>query len=872
MEVRFGLLETIYGKAKFVDLKSLDWIHEAPYVIRLLAENVARSLPSDEAERALEALSKWKSGTDLEISFYPSRLISQDLTGVALALDLALLREAVAQRGLDPRVVDPIVEVDLIVDHSLQVDSFGSSLSLGENMRLEALRNRDKFRLLKWAQKAFKNFRVIPPGNGIIHQINVEQLATVVRLEEKRGELWITPDTVLGTDSHTTMVNALGVLGWGVGGLEAEAVMLGEPYYIAVPKVVGVRLYGELRPGVTATDLALYVTELLRKRGVVEAFVEFFGESYNKLSVWTRFPVANMAPEYGATVGFFPIDENTLKYLRITGRDESWIKLIEAYTKRTGLWYDVQNEPNYSEVIELDLSSVEPSIAGPKNPFERISLKEVKTKVKTYLPAQSSSYEAEFDKVKYKIEDGYVALAAIASCTNTGSLDLLVAAGLIAKRAVKRGLQVKPWVKTSFTPGSRLAVRVLEELNLMPYLEALRFHVVGYACATCIGNSGPLVPVVEEAARRGVHLVAVISGNRNFSGRIHPLIKSVYLASPPLVVVYALTGRIDIDLENEPIGLDPNGKPVYLKELWPKEDEVHRELEKLDLKRLSIEVFCYIQEPSEWLKIEAPEGLLYDWKFSVQIVKPPLLFVSEEERTKDIIGARILVLAPDNTNTDHISPAGPIKRDSQAGRYLLELGIDPEAEGLTFGSMRGNHEVMVRGTFDSPGFKNLISEKRGAWTKIWPEGVETTIFEASKTYMSRGVPAVIVAGKNYGMGSSRDWAARAPRLLGVKAVIAESFERIHRRNLVAVGILPLEVEERLIEVLRGDEEIDILGLSEGIAPGSKVKVVIRRSDGSTLELKAKLRLDSWAEVEYYKSGGVLSYVFKKILEKSYGTK
>ncbi|MEM1873003.1 MAG: aconitate hydratase AcnA, partial [Acidilobaceae archaeon] len=741
--------------------------------------------------------------------------------------------------------------------------------ALRENMRLEALRNRDKFRLLKWAQRAFKNFNVLPPGSGIIHQVNVEHLAEVVRAEDYRGELWVFPDTVIGTDSHTTMVNALGVLGWGVGGLEAEAVMLGEPYYISVPRVVGVRVYGELREGVTSTDLALYVTELLRKKGVVEAFVEFYGEALGELPVWARLPVANMAPEYGATTGFFPIDERTLEYLYATGREEARVKLVEAYAKAAGLWHEPGNEPEYSEVVDLDLSDVEPSIAGPRNPFERIPLREAKARVAASLPQKRSRLEVESRGARYVVEDGYIAIAAIASCTNTGSLDLLVAAGLLAKRAVERGLQVKPWVKTSFTPGSRLVARALDELGLTPYLEALRFHVVGYACATCIGNSGPLAPPAEEAARRGVHLVAVISGNRNFSGRIHPLVGSVYLASPPLVVAYAIAGRVDIDLEREPLDLDPGGDPVYLRDLWPPREEVERELRKLNIRRLAVEVYSSLEEPPEWAEIDAPESPLYDWKPSAQVVKPPLLGAGEEPELEDIRGARILVLAPDNTTTDHISPAGPIRRDSQAGRYLSELGVDPEREGLTYGSMRGNHEVMVRGAFDNPGFRNLAASRSGAWARVWPEGGEVSVFEASRVYASRKTPLVIVAGRNYGMGSSRDWAARAPRLLGVRAVIAESFERIHRRNLIAVGILPLEVEDRLIEKLRGDEEVDVIGLRD-IAPGSEVRLVFRRGDGSAVEARARVRLENWAELEYYKSGGVLGYVLRKILEKSRG--
>ncbi|MEM4845057.1 MAG: aconitate hydratase AcnA [Acidilobaceae archaeon] len=886
-----GYIETYSGKAKIIELRKISSLglgdyDSLPFSIRVLLENAIRHYDGFTVRDVdINTIARWHSfAGKKEVPFYPERVIMQDLTGVSAILDLAIMRDIVSKLGVDPSRINPAVPVDLIIDHSIQVDYYGTRYAYLMNIKREYERNIERYRLFKWAQKAFKNFNVVPPGKGIIHQVNLEYLARVVWVKDYRGNLWAYPDSLLGTDSHTPMVNALGVLGWGVGGVEAEAVILGEPNYILLPEVVGVWLEGEPREGVTSTDIALYVTEFLRKKNVVGKFVEFIGPGVRKLGVPDRATVANMAPEYGATIGFFPIDSNTLKYLLLTGRGEDHVKIVELYAKRVGLWYDESvSIPKYSEVLKIDISDIEPSIAGPANPEDRIPLREaskiVSDMIANYLREKKRDrveLTISFDGVEGKIRDGFIAIASLTSCTNTSNPALMIAAGLLAKNAVERGLTVKPWVKTSNAPGSRVIEELWERSGLMPYLESLRFHIVGFGCTTCIGNSGPLPKPIEDAVKKtGLYAVAVLSGNRNFAGRIHPLTKASFLASPPLVIAYALAGRIDIDFENEPLGYDPNGNPVYLRDIWPSIDEVNSVLDKT----LSVEMFRekykdIYSGDENWEKLEAPTSDLYEWSDkSLMIRRPPFLddFSLEVEPLRDIRGARVIVWAPDRTNTDHISPAGRIASDSKAGTYIRQVfNIDPERQGLTFGGLRGNHDVMARGTFDSPGFRNkLVPSKAGAWTRYWPTGEELHVYDASQKYREANIPLIIIAGKQYGVGSSRDWAARGPFLLGVKAVIAESFERIHRSNLVCIGILPLEFmpgenAEKL--GLDGSEEYDIVGIEEGLVPGKILTVRARKSNGDIVEFKVKARLDTPVEVEYYKHGGILKYVLRKMLK------
>jgi aconitate hydratase len=884
-------MHTYAGKAAYLSLRDmgkagLGELEVLPYSIRVLLENVLRHYDGFTVRDVdVEVVANWRRYAGrMEVPFYPERVILQDFTGISVIQDLAVMREIVAKLGGDPSRVNPAIPVDLVIDHSIQVDYYGTRYALELNKRREYERNRERYSLIKWAQRAFKNFRVVPPGKGIIHQVNLEYLSKVVLIGGFRGGLWVYPDSLLGTDSHTPMVNGLGVFGWGVGGIEAEAVILGEPNYILLPEVVGVRFIGELRPGVTATDLVLYVTEKLRRRGVVGKFVEFIGPGVKKLSVPDRATIANMAPEYGATMGYFPVDEATIGYLKVTGRGTGHVGLVELYAKTVGLWYSLEEpEPRYSEVIEIDLADVDHGIAGPANPEDRIPLSEAKRRLEELIDEYTRSRgrarataTITFNGVDARVSDGFIAIASLTSCTNTSNPALMVAAGLLARKAVERGLTVKPWVKTSNAPGSRVVVELWHRLGLLPYLEALKFHVVGFGCTTCIGNSGPLPKPVEDTLRKtDIYAVAVLSGNRNFAGRIHPLTKASFLASPPLVVAYAIAGRIDIDFDREPLGLDPNGNPVYLKDIWPSQEEVNRAVEEaLDPKLFKEKYEDIFVGDDYWEKLEAPSGDLYEWSESSYMIRRlPFLddFTVEPEPPRDIRGARVLVWAPDRTNTDHISPAGRMSSTSKAGEFLKEkFGVDPERMGLTFGSLRGNPEVMARGTFDSPGFRNkLVKDKPGGWTVYWPKGDILHVYDASKAYKEAGVPVIVLAGKQYGMGSSRDWAARGPYLLGVKAVIAESYERIHRSNLVCMGILPLEfMEGENAEKLglEGNEEYDIIGIEEGLHPGKILTVKARKPDGRIIEFKVRARLDTPIEVEYYKHGGIMKYVLRKIVK------
>ena len=875
----------IYRVDKITELGLGDY-ESLPYSIRIVLENLVRNYDGYVVrDEEVLAAANWKEHAGKkDIPLFPTRVIMQDFTGVPAVVDLAAMRDAVRDFGKDPASLNPLIPVHLIIDHSVQVDYFGTAYSLAWNIRREYERNSERYTLLKWAQKSFNNMKVAPPGKGIIHQVNLEHIAQLVWLGKWNGELTAYPDSVLGTDSHTTMINGLSVLGWGVGGIEAEATILGQPYYMLLPEVVGVRLEGELPEGATATDLVLYITEKLRKVGVVGKFVEYFGEGVKKLSVPDRATIANMAPEYGATMGYFPPDEATINFLLLTGRDPAHVKLVESYLKTLGIWYSLDNPtPQYTQVVEIDLNDVEPSIAGPSHPEDRIPLREAKKRtreiVESYLKEKKRGkivVELEADGEKYTLEDGHVVLAGITSCTNTSNPGLMIAAGLLAKKAVERGLTTKPWVKTSNAPGSRVVPDYWEKLGLMPYLEALRFHVTGFGCTVCIGNSGPLPPAIEEAIKKNdLWTATVLSGNRNFSGRIHPLARGNFLASPPLVIAYALAGRIDIDFYNEPIGYDPNGEPVYLKDIWPSAEEVRKAVEEALDPESYRQKYSNIWEGDEhWNKLPAHESVTYPWDPKSTYIKKPPFFEDmplEPPEPKDITGARVLVWAPDRTTTDHISPAGRILPETKAGQYLLSLGVKPH-ELNTCGSRRGNHEVMMRCTFDNPRFRNkLVPDREGGWTIFWPTKEIVHVYDAAMKYKEMGIPLIVLAGRQYGTGSSRDWAAKGPALLGVKAVIAESYERIHRSNLVGMGILPLEFmpgenAEKL--GLDGSEVYDILGISEGLYPGKILTVRARKEDGRVIEFKVKARLDTPIEVEYYKHGGILQYVLRtKFLKK-----
>ncbi len=872
-----------------------------PYSIRVLVENVLHSLDGFlVTDEHLNIVSSWRPQTERkEIAYMPARIVLQDFTGVPVVVDIAAMRDAMKALGGDPKRINPIKQSDLIIDHSVQVDYFGTLYAYIYNVRLEMERNRERYQLLKWGQQAFSNFRVVPPGKGIIHQVNLEYLGRVVMVRDGVAIY----DTLIGTDSHTTMINGLGILGWGVGGIEAEAVMLGQPYYMLLPEVVGVRLVGELPEGATATDLVLTITEALRKKGVVGKFVEYFGPGLANLSLPDRATLANMSPEYGSTVGYFPIDENTLAYLRGTGR-ESVVPLVEAYVKEQGMfWSPEAPEPEYTDVVEIDLSKIEPSIAGPKRPQDRIPLREAKERFQVILKEefhkedvptadevirQLEEFESEggghvltekdvalvvYEGEEFVLSHGSVVIAAITSCTNTSNPSVMIGAGLLAKKAVEYGLQTKPYVKTSLAPGSAVVTDYLTQSGLMPYLEALRFHLVGYGCTTCIGNAGPLPEPIERAIKEHDLVVAsVLSGNRNFEARIHPLVKANFLASPMLVVAYAIAGRIDIDFEKEPIGYDPNGKPVYLRDIWPSQAEIRDYINRYALKpenfkRKYADIF---KGTEEWEKLDAPMGVLYDWDpNSTYIQRPPYFddFKLEPEPPKDIIGAYVLVRGGDTVTTDHISPAGPIAPDSPAGQYLLSKGVPPE-KLHTYGARRGNHEVMVRGTFANVRFRNYLFEEevRGWWTIYVPTGEKMTTYDAAMRYKAEGHPVIVLAGKEYGTGSSRDWAAKGQALLGVRAVLAESFERIHKSNLVGMGVLPIQFkpgEGAATYGLTGHERYDILGI-EDIYPNKVLKVVAHRKDGSKVEFEAIARLDSPVEVEYYRHGGILPYVLRKI--------
>ncbi len=862
-------------------------VAQLPFSLKILLENLLRCQdgvmvrPED-----IEALANWDAQTqpNKEIAFMPARVLLQDFTGVPAIVDLAAMRDAMKKMGGDPKRINPLLPAELVIDHSVQVDDFGNPLAFRTNADLEFQRNRERYAFLRWGQKAFRNFKVVPPDTGIVHQVNLEYLARVVFVNDETNTAY--PDTLVGTDSHTTMINGLGVLGWGVGGIEAEAAMLGQPLSMLIPEVVGFKLTGQLREGATATDLVLTVTEMLRKKGVVGKFVEFYGPGLAGLPLADRATIANMAPEYGATCGIFPVDAETLRYLRFSGRPEALVQLVEAYTKEQGLFHTPQTpEATYSDTLELDLSTVEPSLAGPRRPQDRVALGQVKesfakelgrlrVSTKTQAPAP---VKITLGKETHELHDGSVVIAAITSCTNTSNPSVMLAAGLLAKKAVERGLQTKPWVKTSLAPGSKVVTDYLIEAGLMRYLEQLRFHLVGYGCTTCIGNSGPLPPPVSRGIEEGSLVVAaVLSGNRNFEGRIHPEVRANYLASPPLVVAYALAGRIDLDLLREPLGYDTQGQPVFLKDIWPSRMEVE------DTIRSAVHSEMFHKEYSEvfqgdehWRSLPTPEGDLFAWDPKSTYVKHPPYFENmkpQPEPVRDIKGARVLAVLGDSITTDHISPAGSIKPQGPAGQYLLSHGVEVK-DFNSYGSRRGNHEVMVRGTFANVRLKNLLARgTEGGVTRHLPDGTLMSIYDAAVKYHQEKVPLLVLAGKEYGSGSSRDWAAKGPLLLGVRAVLAESYERIHRSNLVGMGILPLQFQsgDSVANLgLSGEEIYDLEGLpsllENGFAQGRQITVRARRPDGSDRTFQAVVRIDTPQEVRYYQHGGILPYVLRQLL-------
>jgi aconitate hydratase len=854
-------------------------ISKTPYSIRVLLENALRNADGGPAtDDHVNLVASWRPDNKpvSEFPYMPGRVVLQDFTGVPVVVDIAAMRDAVSNAGGDSSIINPIVRSDMVIDHSVQVDYFSSAGALAMNIEREFERNTERYQLLKWAQGAFNNLKIIPPGAGIVHQVNLEFLAEAVLSEETAdGGRVAYPDTCIGTDSHTTMVNGLGVLGWGVGGIEAEAVMLGQPYYMVVPEVVGVRLTGALPEGATATDLVLGIVQMLREEGVVEKFVEFYGPGLDSLPLADRATIANMAPEYGATCGFFPIDDQTLKYMRDTGRSQSTVELAEKYARANRFFYDPGNEPEYSVTLSFDLASTIPALAGPKRPQDRLALSEVGANFDaSFADASAEKHEVEVDGAKGAVGDGSVVIAAITSCTNTSNPSVMVGAGLLARNARKRGLNRKPWVKTSLAPGSTVVTRYLEAAGLDKDLDALGFNTVGYGCTTCIGNSGPLPQQVSDAVNdHELTAAAVVSGNRNFEGRVHPQVKANYLASPVLVVAYSLVGRVDCDLVHEPLGQDQQGEDVYLKDIWPSQSDIADTIAESLTAAMFEEQYGEIYEGSqEWQELPAPTGMNFEWdRESTYIQEPPYFedFGDEPAVRPEVMGARVLVGFGDSVTTDHISPAGAIPPSAPGGQFLVGNDV-PRREFNSYGSRRGNHDVMVRGTFGNIRLRNkLTPDMEGDWTIHLPDREQMRIYEASEKYRSEGVPLIVLAGKEYGTGSSRDWAAKGPMLLGVRVVIAESLERIHRSNLIGMGVLPLvftngDTAESL--GLDGTETYDIPGVGNSVEPGSIVKVTATSEDGKVTEFETLVRVDTAIENEYYRNGGLLPYVLRQMMK------
>ncbi|MGH9862657.1 MAG: aconitate hydratase AcnA [Candidatus Acidiferrales bacterium] len=891
-------LETAGGRATIYRLDRLEKaglgaVSRLPFSIKVLLEALLRNFDNDLiTEGDIAGLAAWnaRQPADRELPFKPARVVLQDFTGVPAVVDLAAMRAAVKRLGGDASRINPAVPVDLVIDHSVQVDEFRSPLAIIKNADFEFRRNRERYEFLRWGQKIFANFRVVPPATGIVHQVNLEFLAKVVLAKDEGGERLLFPDTLVGTDSHTTMINGLGVLGWGVGGIEAEAVMLAQPLYFLTPPVVGFKLQGKLGEGVTATDLVLTVTEMLRKKGVVDKFVEFYGDGLSQMTLADRATVANMAPEYGATMGFFPVDAETLRYLRYTGRTDEELDRVERYTKEQGLFRTDQTpEPVFSDTLALDLAGVEPSLAGPKRPQDRVPLSAMKESFRKTLtaPVKERGYGLGADALarratvsangsKAQLTHGSVVIAAITSCTNTSNPSVMLGAGLLAQKARGRGLKVPPYVKTSLAPGSKVVTEYLRAAGVTASLEELGFHLVGYGCTTCIGNSGPLPPEVAQAVTENQLVAAsVLSGNRNFEGRIHPQVKANYLASPPLVVAYALAGTVDIDLTREPLGKGSSGDPVYLRDIWPSQEEITETIRRVVKPEMFRKSYANVWEGNEtWNAIPVSGGALYEWRGdSTYIQEPPFFTELKREPTLvgDVRGARVLVMVGDSVTTDHISPAGDIALDSPAGRFLRERGIE-KRDFNSYGSRRGNHEVMMRGTFANIRLKNLLLPgTEGGITLHFPDGEQMSIYDAAMRYRSEGVPLVVIAGKEYGSGSSRDWAAKGPMLLGVEAVLAESYERIHRANLVGMGVLPLQFkpgENPSSLGLTGREVYDATGIREDIRPRQEVTLTATAPDGTKKTFQAVARLDSAIDVRYYRNGGILPTVLRALLASS----
>lgn len=882
--------------------KSLGDLDKLPMSLKVLLENLLRWEDEKTVTGAdLKALAAWlnERRSDREIQYRPARVLMQDFTGVPAVVDLAAMRAAVAKAGGDPQRINPLSPVDLVIDHSVMVDKFGNADAFEQNVDIEMQRNGERYAFLRWGQSAFDNFSVVPPGTGICHQVNLEYLGRTVWTKDEDGRTYAFPDTLVGTDSHTTMINGLGVLGWGVGGIEAEAAMLGQPVSMLIPEVIGFKLTGKLKEGITATDLVLTVTQMLRKKGVVGKFVEFYGDGLADLPLADRATIANMAPEYGATCGFFPVDEVTLDYLRLSGRPVATVKLVEAYTKAQGLWRKAGEEPVFTDSLALDMGSVEASLAGPKRPQDRVSLPNVSQAFTDFLDLQFKPASKEegrleseggggvavgnadlvgeadydFEGQTYRLKNGAVVIAAITSCTNTSNPSVMMAAGLVAKKAVEKGLTRKPWVKSSLAPGSKVVTDYYNAAGLTPYLDQLGFDLVGYGCTTCIGNSGPLPEPIEKAIQKADLTVAsVLSGNRNFEGRVHPLVKTNWLASPPLVVAYALAGTVRIDISSEPLGTGKDGQPVYLRDIWPSSQEIADAVAQVSTSMFHKEYAEVFAGDEQWQAIEVPQAATYVWqKDSTYIQHPPFFddIAGPLPVIKDVQGANILALLGDSVTTDHISPAGNIKADSPAGHYLREQGVEPR-DFNSYGSRRGNHEVMMRGTFANIRIRNeMLGGEEGGNTLYIPTGEKMPIYDAAMQYQASGTPLVVIAGQEYGTGSSRDWAAKGTNLLGVKAVIAESFERIHRSNLVGMGVLPLQFkldQNRKALKLTGKEKIDILGLTAAeIEPRMNLTLVITREDGRSEKVEVLCRIDTLNEVEYFKAGGILHYVLRQLI-------
>ncbi|WP_420733428.1 aconitate hydratase AcnA [Brevibacterium luteolum] len=884
-----GTLEVGGKSYEIYRLNSVEGSETLPFSLKVLLENLLRTEDGANITKDhINALANWDASAEpsTEIQFTPARVVMQDFTGVPCIVDLATMREAVKDLGGDPSKINPLAPAELVIDHSVQIDAFGFEDAIERNMDIEYERNGERYQFLRWGQTAFDDFKVVPPGMGIVHQVNIEYLARVVMAREVDGVTRAYPDTLVGTDSHTTMVNGLGVLGWGVGGIEAEAAMLGQPVSMLIPRVVGFKLTGEIPSGVTATDVVLTITDMLRQHGVVGKFVEFYGEGVGAVPLANRATIGNMSPEFGSTAAMFPIDEVTVDYLRLTGRDEDQINLVETYAKEQGLWHDPSNEVEYSEYLELDLSTVVPSISGPKRPQDRIELSDSKEQYRKDIHNYAKPGEedkaasvAMGDGRSFELANGAVAIASITSCTNTSNPSVMMAAGLLARNARKRGLSTKPWVKTSVAPGSKVVTDYYEKSGVMEDLEALNFYTVGYGCTTCIGNSGPLESEISEAIQdNDLSVTAVLSGNRNFEGRISPDVKMNYLASPPLVIAYALAGTMDFDFENQPLGKDEDGVDVFLRDIWPTPEEIERTIdESIDTSMYTKEYGTIFDGDERWQRLETPSGDLFEWDDESTYVRKPTYFdgmTMDPEPIEDISGARVLALLGDSVTTDHISPAGSFKADTPAGKYLQEHGVERK-DFNSYGSRRGNHEVMIRGTFANIRLQNLLLDGvQGGFTRDFTQegGPQTTIYDASVNYQEQGIPLVVIGGAEYGTGSSRDWAAKGTKLLGVSAVIAQSFERIHRSNLIGMGVLPLQFpagESAESLGLDGTETYDISGVSainDGDVPKT-VKVTAKKDSGETVEFDAVVRIDTPGEADYYRNGGILQYVLRSLVRQ-----